>query len=190
MTVAAVATVATRKPTAIYRFYGEKDVLLYVGITDRFGVRWSNHAKQKPWWPEVRRHTAEWFDTREEAADAEKVAIKTERPKHNIVHQPRPPKPPKPKRVRPKPAPRTDPQADPEADYWTLQDVAAHLGIKYDSARREKARGNLPDPDKVFGRSPAWRPATILNHQRPGKGARTDLASGGAKTTGEGAPDA
>lgn len=64
---------------------------------------------------------------------------------------------------------------DPNADYWTLEDVAAYWGIKYDSARRYRARGNLPPEDRKFGRSPAWRPATIINHTRPGQGARTDL---------------
>ena len=67
------------------------------------------------------------------------------------------------------------PKPDPEADYWTLQDVADHYGIKYASARRYRVRGELPPEDKLFGRSPVWRPATILEHKRPGQGARTDL---------------
>jgi hypothetical protein len=68
-----------------------------------------------------------------------------------------------------------DKKPDPKADYWTLQDVADFYGIKYESARKERTRGHLPPEDKLFGRSPVWRPATIINHPRPGQGARTDL---------------
>lgn len=72
--------------TALYRFYGENDALLYVGITDHLGTRWHNHARKKPWWPEVRRQTAEWYPTRAEAAEAEIQAIRTEHPRHNVIH--------------------------------------------------------------------------------------------------------
>lgn len=69
---------------------------------------------------------------------------------------------------------------NPDDDYWTLAEVAAFWGITYTTARtyRSRGRGELPEPDKVFGRSPAWKPATIINHPRPGQGARTDLRSG------------
>ena len=72
--------------TALYRFYGEDDVLLYVGITNELGQRWSNHARLKPWWPEVVRQEAIWLPTREEAAAAEVTAIKSETPRYNIAH--------------------------------------------------------------------------------------------------------
>jgi predicted DNA-binding transcriptional regulator AlpA len=67
--------------------------------------------------------------------------------------------------------------ADPKADYWTISDVAEHWGVSEQTIRtyRSRGRGELPPEDRLFGRSPAWRPATILNFQRPGKGARTDL---------------
>jgi hypothetical protein len=67
--------------------------------------------------------------------------------------------------------------ADPNADYWTVSDVAEYWGVTPQTIRsyRSRGRGELPDADRVFGRSPAWRPATIINFERPGQGARTDL---------------
>ncbi|TDU05012.1 hypothetical protein EDD99_3498 [Streptomyces sp. 846.5] len=67
--------------------------------------------------------------------------------------------------------------ADPNADYWTVSDIAEHWGVSPQTIRsyRSRGRGELPKEDRVFGRSPAWRPATIINFVRPGQGARTDL---------------
>jgi hypothetical protein len=67
--------------------------------------------------------------------------------------------------------------ADPTADYWTIKGVAEHWGVTEQTIRtyRSRNRGELPEPDKVFGRSPVWKPETILNFVRPGQGARTDL---------------
>lgn len=67
--------------------------------------------------------------------------------------------------------------ADTNADYWTIADVADHWGVTEQTVRtyRSRKRGELPEPDRVFGRSPAWKPATILDFKRPGQGARTDL---------------
>jgi hypothetical protein len=147
-------------------------VLLYVGITRNFGQRWTNHAKQKPWWPDVQRHTAEWFDTRREAEAAEKLAVATEGPKYNIVHKPRPPRAPV-----PRPALPAKQLADPHADYWDIADVAAYWGVTPQTVRtyRARKRGELPEADRIFVRTPTWKPATIINFQRPGQGARTDL---------------
>jgi predicted GIY-YIG superfamily endonuclease len=82
--------------TAVYRFYAADETLLYVGVTQRFGTRWSNHAKGKPWWPQVARQAVVWYDTRAEALAIETEAIKTENPVHNVLHIPKPPKPRRP----------------------------------------------------------------------------------------------
>jgi hypothetical protein len=70
-----------------------------------------------------------------------------------------------------------EPMADPNADYWTVADIAEHWGVTPQTIRtyRSRKRGELPEPDNVFGRSPVWKPSTILNFERPGQGARTDL---------------
>jgi hypothetical protein len=75
--------------------------------------------------------------------------------------------------------------ADPNADYWTVADIADHWGVTPQTVRtyRSRKRGELPEPDKVFGRSPVWKPSTIIGFVRPGQGARTDLPE--RPTTGE-----
>jgi hypothetical protein len=64
--------------TALYRVYD--------GISKDFGSRWKTHARNQPWWPEVRHQTVTWYDSRKEAEAAETAAIKAEQPKYNIAH--------------------------------------------------------------------------------------------------------
>jgi hypothetical protein len=63
--------------------------------------------------------------------------------------------------------------ADPDADYWTTDDIAAHWGVSKTTvhAYRARGKGELPPQDSTLGRKPLWRPATILNFRRPGRGA-------------------
>jgi len=73
--------------TALYRVFGDADLLLYIGISNSFGRRWTEHAKRQPWWDEKRRLSVDgWFDSREDAEDAETAAIKAEKPKYNKRH--------------------------------------------------------------------------------------------------------
>ncbi|KAA6216422.1 hypothetical protein CP979_05280 [Streptomyces filamentosus] len=72
--------------TALYRFFDEAGVLLYVGIANDPRVRWSSHAGEKRWWPEVAAKSVEWFATRAEAESAEIAAIIGERPQYNVTH--------------------------------------------------------------------------------------------------------
>lgn len=76
----------TGERTALYRFFDEDDVLLYVGITDRPGRRWEQHMREQPWWPTARSHTVRWHESREAADTAEREAIRDERPVYNIAH--------------------------------------------------------------------------------------------------------
>lgn len=76
------------QPTALYRFFDEGGVLLYVGITADVGIRWDAHERRKPWWPQVSRKTVEWFDTRPKARAAELIAISSERPLYNLADSP------------------------------------------------------------------------------------------------------
>lgn len=81
-------TTAISQRTALYRFFDAADRLLYVGITNDPPTRFSQHARDKAltWWPAAARHEVTWLDSRELAADAEIVAIKTEGPLHNLSH--------------------------------------------------------------------------------------------------------
>jgi predicted GIY-YIG superfamily endonuclease len=74
------------KRTAVYRIFGDASLLLYIGISDNFGRRWQQHARQQPWWDEHRQMTIDWHETRELAKTAETAAIKTEGPKFNVIH--------------------------------------------------------------------------------------------------------
>lgn len=67
------------------------------------------------------------------------------------------------------------------SDQWTMVEVAAHLGVTYDSVRRYRARDeNFPPPDGKLGRTPWWRPDTIKAWQesRPGRTGRPRKAEG------------
>lgn len=71
---------------ALYRFYDHTDVLLYVGISADLPGRMQNHRRKKPWWALVDHIGIEHFDSRKEAMEAEKAAIKTEEPLYNDAH--------------------------------------------------------------------------------------------------------
>ncbi len=73
--------------TALYRIRGEQALLLYVGVSDDFGRRWKEHAKQQPWWEEMRSLSVDcWYESRDEAGIAEAAAIRAEKPKYNKRH--------------------------------------------------------------------------------------------------------
>ena len=75
-------------PTSLYRLYDVGDSLLYIGITEDLKVRFATHASLKRWWPEVTRKTVELHAKRDDAAEAELAAIRTENPLHNIAGRP------------------------------------------------------------------------------------------------------
>lgn len=73
-------------PHALYRFWSEDGVLLYVGITQNPGARWKAHSKDKPWWHEVWIVTKENHPSRDAVERAELAAIRYGRPKYNVKH--------------------------------------------------------------------------------------------------------
>jgi hypothetical protein len=73
------------RPTALYRWYDQDDVLLYVGVSTNVARRAGQHEDTE-WWHRVARSTVEQFDSRGAALDAEAKAIREERPLYNIQH--------------------------------------------------------------------------------------------------------
>lgn len=72
---------------ALYRFYRSDESPLYFGITNHIRVRFGQHRREKPWWPDVdhSRTLIDWFDNRDDAETAELAAIRAEQPEHNVV---------------------------------------------------------------------------------------------------------
>jgi hypothetical protein len=58
--------------------------------------------------------------------------------------------------------------------WWTTLEVAEHCGISRESVRAYVSRGILPPPDAKVGRTPTWRPETIItaHASRRGRGWR------------------
>ncbi|MEU4623084.1 hypothetical protein AB0G04_24315 [Actinoplanes sp. NPDC023801] len=46
-------------------------------------------------------------------------------------------------------------------DWWTATDCAAFLGITRSTWAAYVAREQAPASERMFGRSPVWRPATV-----------------------------
>lgn len=72
--------------TALYRFYDRSDGLLYVGQSRDPSRRMGDHKAKKEWWAVMATMRLEWHETLEMALEAEKIAIETEKPLHNIQH--------------------------------------------------------------------------------------------------------
>lgn len=77
---------AMELPQALYRFFNADGELLYVGISLNPGHRWGQHRADKPWWIEVATITVEAHRGRAEVLEAEREAIKRERPRYNLTH--------------------------------------------------------------------------------------------------------
>jgi len=57
--------------------------------------------------------------------------------------------------------PTTATPAELPTDWWTADDCARFLGIARSTWTAYVARHQAPGPDRMFGRSPVWRPATV-----------------------------
>jgi predicted GIY-YIG superfamily endonuclease len=73
--------------TALYRYFDAEGVLLYCGITSDAEKRDAQHKTSAAWIGEAARVTYQWLESREHAAALEAVAIRFEKPKHNIAEQ-------------------------------------------------------------------------------------------------------
>lgn len=75
------------RSTAVYMFYDAAGALLYVGITSQGPKRFSQHNRDKEWWPEVTTMRVEHYPSRDLAAAREKALIQSKHPRYNVIHQ-------------------------------------------------------------------------------------------------------
>lgn len=71
--------------TTLYRYYDADGNLLYVGITDSISRRAHQHHKNAQWHEHAVRAELEHFRNREDALQAESIAIREEEPLYNIA---------------------------------------------------------------------------------------------------------
>lgn len=74
------------RTTALYRWWDEADVLLYIGIAEHIGTRTKGHAKGSSWMEFAVRSAVERVPSRSGALEAEEAAIKAEHPIFNEQH--------------------------------------------------------------------------------------------------------
>jgi len=74
------------KPTHLYRHYDKDDNLLYVGISLSAYARLSQHILISEWAGISVKMTIEHFSNRQDALDAERIAIAIEKPIFNVIH--------------------------------------------------------------------------------------------------------
>lgn len=75
----------TARNAQLYRHFDDEGRLLYVGVSMMAVYRTVQHRRNSHWFREVCTITIEHFATRAEALTAEALAIRTEKPLHNIM---------------------------------------------------------------------------------------------------------
>ena len=77
-----------RRRTVVYVLRSLTRKTLYVGITSRRpSQRWAEHARDKPWWPEVVfKHVESSHRSVAAAKRRERILIRRYRPKYNLKH--------------------------------------------------------------------------------------------------------
>lgn len=68
----------------LYRYFSG-DTLLYIGVSVNAYYRAQQHQQNAAWWEDATHVTFEKFDTREAVEEAETRAIRSEKPKYNVV---------------------------------------------------------------------------------------------------------
>lgn len=68
----------------VYRCFDATGQLLYVGCSNDPQSRLNDHRRSKSWWPDVARTQTVAYPSRDQALDAEALAIRAETPLHNV----------------------------------------------------------------------------------------------------------
>lgn len=91
------STIHGQQKTALYRHFNSDGELLYIGVALSPTYRLRQHLDVSHWAHQISQIEVCWFDNRPAALEAEREAIKKEKPLYNIRHKYKPP-PPKNKR--------------------------------------------------------------------------------------------
>lgn len=75
------------KPSRLYRYFNAEDELLYIGISLCAFTRLRQHIGIDEWAGQITKVTIEHFANRSAALQAERKAIREEKPKYNIYHK-------------------------------------------------------------------------------------------------------
>lgn len=71
--------------TELYRHFDAEGNLLYVGISLSTAKRLGEHRNKAAWFRKVKTITIEHYPSRKAALDAERKAVQTEHPQHNVT---------------------------------------------------------------------------------------------------------
>lgn len=77
----------SRNPCYLYKHFDSDGNLLYVGISFSVAERISQHKKGSNWFADSGYVTILKFPSRSLAEQAERIAIRTENPLHNVIHK-------------------------------------------------------------------------------------------------------
>lgn len=81
--------ISRSSPHHLYRWYDAESTLLYVGISLNAYSRAATHMLYSSWTDTATRIEIERYPDRDSVEAAEKEAIRTENPVHNIAHKPK-----------------------------------------------------------------------------------------------------
>lgn len=116
----------------LYRIYDASGVLLYVGATTKPSARVHTHSVTQPWWDDAARIDLQHFGALDELNSAERAAIESEKPRHNVLHSGKPaPWTKKPRR------PHGDGSICQRADGTWVASVEARCGPNGERRRRQ-----------------------------------------------------
>ena len=71
----------------LYRHFDKNQKLLYIGLTNNIHGRISGHKSASKWFLDIANITLEHFPSRFMLIEAEKEAIRNEKPEHNVISQ-------------------------------------------------------------------------------------------------------
>jgi len=79
-------TADSRSPYRLYRWFDDEQVVLYIGRSSQLAIREHVHIESARWMDFAASSTVQRYETLDDLMDAEREAIKTERPIFNKQH--------------------------------------------------------------------------------------------------------